>query len=59
MTSVADDPDNALPRPGGRWLAIGVRDEVTIHVYVRREGDIATGYPDSGPGVTHNPREGA
>lgn len=58
VKSVADNPDTVAPRLGGAWLATGTRDGVTIHVFVRNDGSIASGFPKSGPGIQQNPPEG-
>jgi hypothetical protein len=58
VTSVADDPERVAERPGGTWLAVGVRDGITIHTFLRHDGSIATGHPISGPGVKTNPPSG-
>jgi hypothetical protein len=58
VTSVADNPDRVAERPGGKWLAVGVRNGVTVHAILRQDGSIATAHPVSGPGVKQNPPDG-
>jgi hypothetical protein len=58
VTSVADDPDRVAERPGRKWLAVGVRDGVTIQAILRHDGSIVAGHPVGGPGVKKNPPSG-
>lgn len=41
----------------GTWLVRGTRDRVRIAVVVSPGGEIITGYPEGGEGVTRNPRK--
>ncbi|MGH3646169.1 MAG: EndoU domain-containing protein [Micromonosporaceae bacterium] len=54
VKSVAGNPDMVNEWPD-RWVATGIRDGVTIEVYVRPDGRIATGFPVDGPGIGRNP----
>ena len=59
VTDVAAKPQRAMALPDGKWLVVGVRDGVTVNLYVYPDGRIAAGFPVSGPGVKKNPPNGA
>ncbi|MGH3646586.1 MAG: EndoU domain-containing protein [Micromonosporaceae bacterium] len=58
VRSVADDPDMATELFDGTWRVAGAREGVTVRVYVRGDGSIATAAPAPGPGIKQNPRAG-
>jgi len=40
-----------------RWLAQGTREDVVVVALVAGDGQLWSGWPESGPGVVRNPRE--
>lgn len=57
IMSVARSPDSASLQQNGRWLAVGVRDEVKLAVIIMADGRVWSAYPLPGsPGVRQNPR---
>lgn len=57
VLDVARHPDETpLLQPNKRWLAIGVRDDVTVAIVITSSGKIVTAYPlAGGRGVVQNP----
>jgi hypothetical protein len=55
LTAVAGHPTEVDERVNGNWYATGTHDGVRVTAVVRRDGSIAAGWPDSGPGVHRNP----
>jgi hypothetical protein len=54
---VAREPSRAVKLPTGEFVAHGERDGVLLGVVVSPSGDVLTGYPVHGPGVTQNPMD--
>jgi hypothetical protein len=55
IVDVAQRPQTILGlQDNNRWLVMGVRDGVVIHVVVQSDGQVWTGFPISGPGVVRN-----
>jgi hypothetical protein len=56
ILDVAKNPDEVPRRQhNGRWCATGIRGGVEIVVLIEPSGEIHTGYPVRGAGVTRNP----
>jgi len=54
---VARQPSRAIKLPNGDFLAHGDRGGVLLAVVVSPGGEVLTGYPVEGPGVTDNPAD--
>jgi hypothetical protein len=54
---VARAPSDAVKLPTGEFVAHGERDGVLLGVVVSPAGEVLTGYPVHGPGVTQKPMD--
>lgn len=58
IIDIARRPSGARWQRHGRWRFEGTHEGVTVVVIVDSNGEIRTGSPRAGTGVTFNPKEG-